>query len=249
MVSSRDTNTDKRKAQSLGVAAYLTKPFKTEDLEKIVKALVVQTQRRKKEETLEKYTSSDAVTKLSEGLSNQMEERNVTIFSSNICEFGKKFDWLGTERTIEVLNEYFRVVTSMITERTGLIDSIMGDEILARFDSSDPDTDALNAIDTAVALLEHLDAYNSHDTDELEVRIGIHSDRVLVGNFGSAERLVYSMLGDGVNIAKQLQRSTAPNTCLFSADTYAYVKDSVGDLQSYSVPRKSGERDILAYKL
>ncbi|MFY7999601.1 MAG: response regulator [Candidatus Kapaibacteriota bacterium] len=249
MVSSRDTNTDKRKAQSLGVAAYLTKPFKTEDLEKIVKALVVQTQRRKKEETLEKYTSSDAVTKLSEGLSNQMEERNVTIFSSNICEFGKKFDWLGTERTIEVLNEYFRVVTSMITERTGLIDSIMGDEILARFDSGDPDTDALNAIDTAVALLEHLDAYNSHDTDELEVRIGIHSDRVLVGNFGSAERLVYSMLGDGVNIAKQLQRSTAPNTCLFSADTYAYVKDSVGDLQSYSVPRKSGERDILAYKL
>ena len=82
------------------------------------------------------------------------------------------------------------------------------------------------------------------------MRVGIHSDRVLVGNFGSAEhRLVYSMLGDGVNIAKQLQRATAPNSCLFSADTYALVRESVGELHSYSVSRKGGERDIIAYKL
>jgi CheY-like chemotaxis protein len=251
MVSSRDTNTDKRKAQSLGVAAYMTKPFKTEDLEKIVKALVVQTQRRKKEETLEKYTASDAVKKIGEGSAlTGMEERAVTMFSCNICDFSKKFDWLGTGKAIEVLNEYFTAVTGMITERNGIIDSIMGDEVLARFDTGDQSGDALNAIDTAVALLEFLDNYNSRDNDELEVRIGIHSDSVLVGNFGSAEhRLVYSMLGDGVNITKQLQRATAPNSCLFSVDTYDFVRESVGDLQSYSVPRKGGERDIIAYKL
>ena len=209
MVSSRDTMTDKRKAQTLGVAAYLTKPFKTEDLEKIVKALVVQTQRRKKEEILEKYTAGDAVKKIGEGAPGGIEERSVTIFSCNICDFGKKFDWLGTARAIELLNEYFRVVTEMITERKGVVDSIMGDEILARFDTNDAASDALNAIDTAVALLEYLDSYNSRENDEMEVRIGIHSDLVLVGNFGSAEhRLVYSMLGDGVNIAKLLQRST-----------------------------------------
>jgi CheY-like chemotaxis protein len=251
MVSSRDTNTDKRKAQSLGVAAYLTKPFKTEDLEKVVKALVVQTQRRKKEETLEKYTAADTIQKLSEhGGAPPTEERAVTIFSCNICDFSKKFDWLGTERALEVLNDYFQVVTGIIIERRGVVDSIMGDEILARFDTGDQPGDALNAIDSAIALLEYLDSHNSRLNDELEVRIGIHSDRVLVGNFGSAEhRLVYSMLGDGVNVAKQLQRATAPNSCICSAETYNFVRESVGDLQSYYVPRKGGGRDIVAYKL
>ncbi|MCS6808168.1 MAG: response regulator [Bacteroidota bacterium] len=250
MVSSRDTARDKRKAQALGVAAYLTKPFKTEDLEKVVKALVIQAQRRRKEEILEKYASSDALKTIGDGASAVMQERTVTIFSSNICNFGKKFDWLGTERTLEVLNHYFHVVISTLIKHEGSVDAIMGDEILARFDTGEPSTDALNAVDAAVALLEYFDAYNSREEDELEIRIGIHSDCMLVGNFGSPEhRLVYSMLGDGVNVAKLLQRATAPNTCLLSSETYAYVKESVGDLPSYAVPRRGGERDIIAYKL
>ncbi len=250
MVSSRSTITDKRKAQSLGVAAYLTKPFKTEDLERIVKALVVQNQRRKKEEALEKYTSTDAVKDIERGGPTPLETRIVTMVSTNIADFTKKFDWLGTDRALEMLNDYFTQFTEIITERKGVIDSLGGDEILARFDSADPKSDAMNAADAVVAMLEYLDHYNAHNDDELEVRIGLHTDRVLVGNYGSAaHRMVYSMLGDGVGITKLLQRSTAPNSCLISTDTYDYVKESIGDLPSYSVPRRSGERDIVAYKL
>jgi CheY-like chemotaxis protein len=251
MVSSRDTMTDKRKAHSLGVAAYLTKPFRTEDLERVVKALVVQNQRRKKEETLEKYAGGDVVQKLGEqGGSIQTEERAVTMLSMNICDFGKKFDWLGTEKALELLNAYFVAASRIITERNGIIDGIAGDEILARFDTGDAAGDALNAVDSVVAMLEFLDEFDSRNDDELEIRMGLHSDRVLVGNFGSAEhRLVYSMLGDGVNITKQLQHATAPNSCLISSDAFTFVRDSVGELPSFAVSRKNGERDIVAYKL
>ncbi|TAE28247.1 MAG: response regulator [Candidatus Kapaibacterium sp.] len=250
MVSSRSTITDKRKAQSLGVAAYLTKPFRNEDLERIVKALVVQTQRRKKEEALEKYTSSDAVQDLERGGPTPLETRIVTMISTNIVEFTKKFDWLGTDRALEMLNDYFTRFAEIIAERKGVIDSLGGDEILARFDTADPKSDAMNAADAVVAMLEYLDEYNAHSDDEVEVRIGLHTARLLVGNYGSAaHRMVYSMLGDGVGITKLLQRSTAPNSCLISSDAYEYVKASIGDLPSYSVPRRSGERDIIAYKL
>jgi CheY-like chemotaxis protein len=251
MVSSRDTITDKRKAHSLGVAAYLTKPFKTDDLERIVKALVVQNQRKRKEETLEKYAGGEVVKILGEhGATIQTEERPVTMLSINIADFGKKFDWLGTERALELLGAYFTATSRIITERKGIIDGIQGDEILARFDSQDVAGDAMNAVDSVVGILEFLDDYNSRNDDELELRMGLHSDRVLVGNFGSAEhRLVYSILGDGVNITKLLQRATAPNTCLISSDTYAYVRDGVGELPAFSVARKNGERDVVAYKL
>ena len=250
MVSSRNTATDKRKAQSLGVAAYLTKPFKTEDLERIVKALVVQTHRRKKEEALEKYTTSDAVEDLERGGPTPLDTRTVTILSTNIADFTKKFDWLGTDRALEMLNEYFTTFAGIIADRKGVIDSIAGDEILSRFDTGDVQGDAMNAADAAVAMLEYLDDYNARHDDELEVRIGVHTDRILVGNYGSAaHRLIYSMLGDGVNVAKQLQRATAPNSCLMSEDTFAHVRESIGDLPSYTVPRKTGERGITAYKM
>jgi adenylate cyclase len=40
---------------------------------------------------------------------------------------------------------------------------------------------------------------------ELIVRIGLHSDAVLVGNVGSSDKLSYTVMGDGVNIASRLE--------------------------------------------
>jgi CheY-like chemotaxis protein len=255
MVSSRSTLTDKRKARALGVSAYLTKPFKSEDLERIVKLVAAQSQRRQREERLEKYAGSDAAGAIKAviyGIKEDPvpEQRFVTILSCGLCNFTQKFGWGGAEKIARALNDYLSLVIDVVVEKGGVIDSILGDEVLARFDASgDRQNDALNAVDAAVALFEQLEARNDDAAEIVRCRVGIHSDEVVLANFGNVRhRLVYSMIGEGVNTVRSLQRSAGAGGCLLSEPTYTMIADSLGELPSFYVTLKHGDQQMV-YKL
>jgi class 3 adenylate cyclase len=70
----------------------------------------------------------------------------------------------------------------------------------------------------------------------------------VIANFGSIKhRLVYSMIGEGISIAKTLQHQAGANGCLLSGDTYALVEESLGELPRFAVSYKAAS--ITAYKL
>jgi CheY-like chemotaxis protein len=245
MVSSRSTVTDKRKARALGVSAYLTKPFSTDELERVVKLVAAQTQRKKREERLEKYAGADAASAIAAvvyGIKEDPvpEERFTTILSCNMCNFTQKFGWGGASKIAASLNAFLSVIIEICVEKNGTIDSILGDEILVRFDAAgDRLNDALNAVDAAVSIFEYIEQHNEDASEMLKVRIGIHSDAVVLANFGSLKhRLVYSMVGEGVNAARAMQRAAGANGCLMSEATYSMIQDSLGELPSFNVSVK-----------
>jgi hypothetical protein len=61
----------------------------------------------------------------------------------------------------------------------------------------------------------------------LQIRMGIHTDYCTVGNFGSEDRMDYTIIGGAVNTASRLETSATPGEILISYETFAHVKDLI----------------------
>ncbi|MDX1422191.1 MAG: SDR family NAD(P)-dependent oxidoreductase [Kiloniellales bacterium] len=157
----------------------------------------------------------------------------LTVFFSDIRDFSKQTERLEPEALAETLNAYFSAMTEIARLHGATIDKFIGDAILAFFgepESEGRENDAVRCIEMAiemqrrmVPLRSELAKYGLHKP--LEIRIGINSGYCTVGNFGSYERMDYTIVGSPVNLASRLQGACSPNSILVSASTHALVSD------------------------
>jgi adenylate cyclase len=108
------------------------------------------------------------------------------------------------------VSRYLEVATRSINEEMGTVDKFIGDGVMAFWGAPNTLEDhAFRACAAALKIQARMDLINQEWKDQglppLKVRIGIHSDVVLVGNIGSHERMSYTVMGDGVNVAARLE--------------------------------------------
>lgn len=136
--------------------------------------------------------------------------RRATVLFCDICGFTRITETLGAQQTVTWLNAFFEVMGDVIQTHAGHIDKFIGDAIMAVFgmrESANDDADRalLCALEMQQRLVTLNAEFSASGLPELQIRIGVNTDDVVVGSIGSRNRLSYTVIGDGVNVAARLQ--------------------------------------------
>jgi adenylate cyclase len=115
---------------------------------------------------------------------------------------------MSPNELVQFLNSYFTLFNSIIIEKGGVIDKLIGDCIMARFDSHLEK----EAIETALLLQAHIKRFNGERKKKRQKPIyhgvGLSMGNVVVGNIGSVNKMDYTVIGDAVNLASRLESLT-----------------------------------------
>ena len=174
-----------------------------------------------------RYVSEEvaaSILKSPEGLDLGGEEREVTILMSDLRGFTALAARLTPHEVIEFLNLYLEAMVDVITRYKGTIDEIIGDAILVIFGAPVACEDhAAKAVacglEMQLAIAEVNKRLVSKGDIELEMGIGIHTGRVIVGNIGSLRRTKYAAVGSNVNLAGRIESFTTGGQLLISQNT------------------------------
>ena len=187
---------------------------------------------------LSKYLSPQVYRSIFSGQKNVQIEANrkkLTVFFSDIKDFTELTDRLEPEVLSSLLNSYLNEMSKIALKYGGTIDKFVGDAILIFF--GDPETngekaDATSCVLMALEMRERMKFMRQIWEGEgiskpLNIRIGINTGYCNVGNFGSEDRLDYTIIGGEVNLASRLESNASVGQILVSHETYSLIKNSI----------------------
>jgi adenylate cyclase len=145
-----------------------------------------------------------------QGLAAGGRSRFLTILFTDLEGFSSLAERHPAQALLRQVSEYFGIATRSIGREQGTVDKFIGDAVMAFWGAPQLLEDhAWRACVAALRIQRQVQARNAQWVHEglepLVVRIGIHCDAVLVGNIGSADRMSYTVMGDGVNVASRLE--------------------------------------------
>jgi adenylate cyclase len=120
--------------------------------------------------------------------------------------------------TVFIVNRFLGAVSQAVMACGGQPNQFVGDGELALFGlNSNPQTacrQALRAVAMISANVDELNQFLSHDLREpIRFGIGIHGGEVIIGDIGYRDHMVFTALGDAVNVAARLQDMTKSLAC------------------------------------
>lgn len=148
-----------------------------------------------------------------------MGERQVmTVFFSDLEGFTRLCEGLTPDAAVRFLNRYFSMMSEVIRTRQGIVDKYIGDSVMAFWGPpfTDPADHATLCCLAALEQMARMEAFRAwlpemfgirQGLPDVNVRMGIASGEVTVGNIGSETSRGYTVIGDTVNLASRLEQA------------------------------------------
>jgi adenylate cyclase len=183
------------------------------------------------------------------------ERKRLTVFFSDIKDFVATTADMQPEDLTAMLNRYFTAMSKIALAHGAHIDKFIGDAMLMFF--GDPETrgveeDARACVRMAVAMQRQMSELQqewraSGFEQPFEMRVGINTGYCNVGNFGSEDRMDYTIIGAEVNLAARIQAAADPGGILISYPTWALVRDIVRAEERGSISAKGIRREVRVF--
>ncbi len=155
------------------------------------------------------------------------ESKNITMLFADIRNYTKLTKDMSPKETVSMLNDFFSVITPIITKHGGIVDKFVGDEAVVLFGLVENEDDhAVAAVKTALEINEELRQMNrswksvGKNRPDIQVGIGIHTGDVVVGQMGSPDRKDFTAIGANMNFAARLMSVAKEREVIVSKSTY-----------------------------
>jgi class 3 adenylate cyclase len=159
----------------------------------------------------------------------EAERRQLTVMFCDLVDSTKLSSQLDPEDYREVVREYQKACSEVITRFDGHIAQLLGDGLLVYFGYPQAhEDDAQRAVRTGLGILDVMGDLNTRLQREkgiqLALRMGIHTGLVVVGEMGGAGRQEQLALGEVPNIASRIEGLAQPNSIAVSEATHRLVQ-------------------------
>jgi len=262
----------RRRVASGGTVTVITDVTELKEAERNLLVAIARAEEANKRVTEQNRTLESLSSKLSKYLSPQLyksifsgeknvevasQRKKLTIFFSDIAGFTETTDMLESEELTSLLNQYLREMSAIAMDYGATIDKFIGDAIMLFF--GDPESrgareDAVACVKMAIAMQQRMRDLQAEWRERgqehvFQLRIGINTGFCTVGNFGSDERVDYTIIGNEVNLAARLQTHADLGGILLAHETYALVKDVVLGEETGTITVKGFPRPVKTYRV
>ena len=152
------------------------------------------------------------------------------------------------------MNGAFEHLIAPIYRYEGTLARLMGDAIFAFFGAPIAhEDDPQRAVSAGLDIIDGIQAYRERQRADrgldLNVRVGINTGPVVVGQVGSDLRLEYTAMGDAVNVAARMEQTAEPGTVQITAETYRRIASSFDAEPRGGVEVKGKTEPVVAYRV
>ncbi|MFA6285873.1 MAG: adenylate/guanylate cyclase domain-containing protein [Opitutaceae bacterium] len=156
--------------------------------------------------------------------------REVTVMFVDIRGFTPNAESMSPEDSVAFLNQFFQRVTGAVFAQQGTVDKYIGDCVMALFGAPMRQRDdATRAVNAALDIARSIAAWNEERVARgefpVKIGIGLNTSLVIAGAIGTPQKLEYTVIGDGVNVASRVCELTKkhPATILLTEATRSCV--------------------------